>query len=275
MDELQLSDDNKSSFEDFKNENGITFWWATHLMVMLGYKDTKSFQKVLDRATKAFVSLNIPHYENIIAEQRNINDEKIQDFKLSRFACYIAVMNGDPKKVEVAEAQAYFAQQTRKFELFLEGQNEIERLLIREELIEGNKSLASVGKQAGGIGFDYAKFQNAGYLGMYNMASWQLEKRRGVKKGKLMEYMGREELAANLFRITQTEARIKNKGVTGQGNLEQTHYQVGKEVRDIVVKNGGEKPENLIQEKQLSDVKKEIKQGHKKMLNEDKKKSKK
>ncbi|TAH26127.1 MAG: damage-inducible protein [Cytophagales bacterium] len=274
MDELQMSDNKNASFEDFKNENGITFWWATDLMTMLGYKDMKSFQKVLDRATKAFVSLNIPHYENIIAEHRVIKNEQIQDFKLSRFACYITVMNGDPKKIEVAEAQSYFAQQTRKFELFLEGQNEIERLLIREELTEGNKSLASVGRQAGGAGFDYAKFQNAGYLGMYNMPSWQLEKKRGVKKGKLMEYMGRTELAANLFRVTQTEERIKNTGITGQANLEKTHYQVGREVREIVQKNVGKSPENLIQEKQLSDVKKEIKQGHKKMLNEDKKKRK-
>lgn len=275
MDELQISENNRPSFEDFKNENGITFWWASDLMVMLGYKDMKSFQKVLDRATKAFVSLNIPHYENIIAEHRTIALEQIQDFKLSRFAYYIAVMNGDPKKIEVAEAQAYFAQQTRKFEIFLEGQNEIERLLIREELTEGNKSLASVGRQAGGVGFDYAKFQNAGYVGMYNMKSWQLEKKRGVKKGKLMEYMGRTELAANLFRVTQTEERIKNTTLTGQANLEQAHYQVGREVREIVLKNVGKAPENLIQEKQLSDVKKEIKQGHKKMIDEDMKNKKK
>ncbi|MEP7168887.1 MAG: BRO family protein [Bacteroidota bacterium] len=272
MEELQASGKSNPSFEDFKNENGFTFWWATDLMAMLGYKDMKSFQKVLDRATKAFVSLNIPHYENIIAEQRTIDSDQFQDFKLSRFACYISVMNGDPKKVEVAQAQAYFAQQTRKFELFLEGHNDFERILIREELTEGNKSLASIGKQAGGVGFDYAKFQNAGYVGMYNMPSWQLEKKRGVKKGTLMEYMGRTELAANLFRVTQTEERIKNKGVTGQSNLEQTHYQVGREVREIVQKNVGKTPENLLQEKQLSEVKKEIKQGHKKMLIEDKKK---
>lgn len=260
------------TFEDFKNQNGITFWWATDIMIMLGYKEMKSFQKVLDRATKAFVSLNIPHYENIIATQRTIKNDTFQDFKLSRFACYIAVMNGDAKKIEVASAQVYFAQQTRKFELFIESQNDLDRLLIRDELTEGNKSLASIGKQAGGLNFDYAKFQNAGYLGMYNMPSWKLEKKRGVKKGSLMDYMGRTELAANLFRVTQTEERIKNKNITGQANLEATHFQVGREVRNIVEENVGKTPENLIQEKQLSDVKKEIKKGHKKMLNEDNKK---
>lgn len=265
------------SFEDFKNENGLTYWWASDLMMMLGYKDMKSFQKVLDRATKAFVSLNIKHYENIFPISRTIDDKEAQDFKLSRFACYITVMNGDPKKKEVAQAQAYFANQTRKFEISIEGQNEFERLQIREELSEGNKSLASTVKEAGGgkTGMDFAKFQNKGYLGMYNMESWKLENKRGVKKGRLMDYMGRTELAANLFRITQTEERIKNKEIKGQANLENTHYNVGKDVRNMVLTNAGKSPENLPQEKLLSEVKKEIKQGHRKMIKEDNTKRKK
>lgn len=268
MNDIQNTNMGSMSFEDFKIDNGLTYWWASDLMLMLGYKDMKSFQKVLDRATKAFVSLNIPHYENIIAEQREVESHVFQDFKLTRFACYITVMNGDPKKVEVAQAQVYFAQQTRRFELYIQNSTEIERILIRDELTEGNKSLASVVKQAGLI--DFAKFHNAGYIGMYNMPSWQLEKKRGIKKGKLMDYMGRTELAANLFRITQTEERIKNKRISGQSNLEQTHHQVGKEVREIIQKNVGKNPEHLEQEKQLSDVKKELKEGHKKMLKEDK-----
>ncbi len=272
MEEINQNETNLS-FEDFKNENGMCFWWASDLMKMLGYSNMKSFQKVLDRATKAFVSLGIPHYDNIISFTRKIESDNMQDFKLTRFACYLTVMNGDPKKVEVAQAQAYFAQQTRKFELYIEGNNELDRLLIREELTEGNKSLASTAKYAGVQ--DYAKFQNAGYIGMYNMASWKLEKKRNVKKGKLMEYMGRTELAANLFRVTQTEERIKNHNIQGQSNLEQTHYNVGKEVREIIIKNSGKTPESLPQEKQLSDVKKELKSSHKKMISEDKKPKKK
>lgn len=273
MSKITENTNENPTFEDFKNENGLTYWWASDLMKMLGYPNMKSFQKVLDRATKAFVSLNIPHYDNILANQREIDGQTVQDFKLTRFACYMTVMNGDPKKVEVAEAQSYFAQQTRKFELFIQDHTEIDRLLIREELTEGNKSLSSVAKNAGVV--NYANFQNAGYLGMYNMKSWQLEKRRGVKKGKLMDNMGRTELAANLFRLTQTEERIKNKKVRGQANLEQTHFQVGKEVRNIIKQNVGKLPENLPQEKQLPDVKKELKKGYRNMKSEDSKKKKK
>ena len=268
MGEINNTWENELTFEDFKQENGITYWWASDLMKMLGYNNMKAFQKVLDRATKAFVSLNIPHYENIISKHREVDGVENQDFKLTRFACYISVMNGDPKKEEVAKAQMYFAEQTRKFELYIENSQEIERILIREELTEGTKSLNSAAKQAGVV--DYARFTNAGYLGMYNMESWKLENKRGIKKGKLMDHMGRTELAANLFRATQTEERIKNKGIKGQANLEQTHYEVGKEVRDIIKKNVGKTPENLTQEKQLPEVKKELKQGYKKMIQEDK-----
>lgn len=274
MSDIEINNENRGiTFEDFKQENGITYWWASDLMKMLGYPNMKSFQKVLDRATKAFVSLNIPHYENIFAEIRNIDGVATQDFKMTRFACYMSVMNGDPKKVEVAKAQVYFAQQTRKFELYLENNQEIDRLLIREELTEGNKSLSSTVKHAGVV--DYAKFVNAGYRGMYNMPSWQLEKKRGVKKGKLMDYMSRTEMAANLFRITQTEERIKSKSIKGQANLEQTHYQVGSEVREIVRKNTNLNPENLPQNKELPCVKKELKQGYKNMKKQDTKKKKK
>ncbi len=261
-------DSSLPTFEDFKNENGFAYWWASDLMLMLGYPNMKSFGKVLDRATKAFVSLNIPHYENIVAIMRTIDGAELQDFKLTRFACYLAVMNGDPKKEEVAKAQAYFAHQTRKFELYIQGATEIDRILIREELTEGNKSLAMAASRAGVV--DYAKFQNAGYLGMYNMPSWKLEQKRGVAKGKLMDYMGRTELAANLFRITQTEERIRNRNIKGQEALEATHRIVGAEVRKIVTENVGKAPESLPQERELPEVKKQLKQGYKKMKKGDK-----
>lgn len=273
MIEIPKNNDICLSFEDFRHENGITYWWASDLMGMLGYKDMKSFQKVLDRATKAFVSLTIPYYANIIPEMREFEGDLIQDFKLTRFACYIAVMNGDPKRQEVAIAQAYFAQQTRKFELYIQDHNELDRLLIRDELTEGNKSLASTAKQAGVT--NYAFFQDAGCRGLYNMHTKELKQRRKIDdKSVLADFMGRTELAANLFKVTQTEEKIKNKKVTGQLNLEKTHFEVGREVRGIVLKNVGKYPENLEPEKQLPEIRKELKQGYKKMIQEEKKKKK-
>ena len=186
------------SFEDFRNDNGITYWWASDLMQMLGYKDMKAFQRVVDRATKAFVSLNIPYYENIIPEMHDIAGQLTQDFKLTRFACYITVMNGDPKREEVAQAQAYFAQQTRKFELYIQDHNEIDRLLIREELTEGTKSLMSTAKQAGVMNYPY--FQDAGYRGLYNMPSWQLKKKRNLdEKSNGLSYLTDKMNGQDLF----------------------------------------------------------------------------
>lgn len=256
------------SFEDFKNQNGITYWWASEFMLMLGYNDINTFKKVIDRATKAFISLNIEHYDNIIRVEREIDGKKSIDYKLTRFACYLIAMNGDPKKPEVAYVQAYFATQTRQFEQYIENQSDIERVLIRDEIKEGNKSLSSVAKNAGVT--DYAKFTNAGYRGMYNMYNFQLAKKRGVEKEKLFESMGRTELAANLFRITQTEERIKSKQIEGQQLLEQTHFDVGREVRTIIQRNTGKTPEQLPQEKQIPEVKKALKTGFRAMKKIDK-----
>ena len=258
------------SFEDFKNQNGITYWWASEFMLMLGYADMKAFKKVIDRATKAFISLNIDHYENIIRVDREIDGTTVPDYKLTRFACYLIAMNGDPKKPEVALVQAYFATQTRQFELYVEKNTDIERVLMREEIKEGNKSLSSAAKEAGVS--DYARFTNAGYLGMYNMLNVQLAHRRGVDKTKLFETMGRTELAANLFRITQTEERIKSQHVQGQEYLEQTHFSVGREVRAIVERNTGRSPENLPQEKMIPEVKKTLKSEFREMKKIDKNK---
>lgn len=259
---------NDLSFEDFKNQNGITFWWASELMLMLGYDDMKVFHKVIDKTTKAFISLGISHYENIIYVERELEDKRFPDFKLTRFACYMVAMNSDPRKVEVAKVQAYFAEQTRKFEVYLQGSDDMDRILFREEIKEGNKALATAAKRAGVE--DFARFNNAGYLGMYNMMNFELAKKRKCEKDKLLESMGRTELAANLFRITQTEERIKSRNVQGQMALERTHYDVGKEVRKIVIDNTGKSPEQLKQEKEISDLRKELKTGFKEMKKIDK-----
>ena len=263
MSEIEIIDNNFPSFEDFKNENGITYWWASDIMKMLSYPDMKSFQKVIDRATKALISLNIPIYENIIHQTREVDGNKTHDFKLTRFACYLVVMNGNPNIPEVASAQVYFAQQTRKFELFIQGQEDIERVAIREEITEGNKSLSSVAKNAGVEEITKPASNNI-----------SLANKRNIDYKKLLDSMGRMELAANLFRITQTEERIKNQNVEGQNDLERTHQVVGESVRKIVIENTGTTPENLPQSKFIPELKQELKKGHKNMLKEDRKKKK-
>jgi DNA-damage-inducible protein D len=269
MSELALADANHQplTFEDFKKENGMVYWWASDLMRMLGYKELKSFQNAIDRATKACITLNIPHYDNFLATTRVVDGEHQRDFKLTRFACYLTVMNADPKKPEVAAAQVYFAEQTRKFEILIQSSEEFERLLIRGEIKEGNKTLASVAKSAGVT--DYARFNNAGYLGLYNMLNVDLARQRKIEPKELMDHMSRTELAANLFRITQTEERIKNFGVKGQRNLEQTHHEVGREVRGIIQKNTGRSPEQLPPQKKISEFQKQLKKGQRKMALED------
>ena len=261
MDELQQISEQGLSFEDFKHQNGIVYWLASEFLTMLGYDDMRSFRKVIDKTTRALISLGIDHYENI----KPIDG----DFKLTRFACYLAAMNADPKKPQVANAQAYFATQTRKFEMYLQNGNDIDRLLYRDELRESDKMLSAAAFNAGVE--DYARFKNAGYRGMYNMLNVQLAERRGIEKSKLFESMGRTELAANLFRITQTEERIKSQHIHGQSRLEQTHYDVGREVREMVLRNTGNTPENLPQERVLPEVKKEVKRGCKQMQKIDKK----
>lgn len=266
MSQLQAFPDNTTpQFEGLRQEDGITFWWARDLMALMGYRDMSSFQTVLDRAMKAFVSLSIPYFKNIIPEEREIDGEPVQDFKLTRFACYLVVMNGNPKKAEVAAYQAYFAEQTRKFELYVQNNHELDRILIREELKEGTVALNAAAKAAGVQ--NYARFQDAGYRGLYNMPSRQLKQERGVEN--LLDYMGRTELAANLFRVTQTEERITKENVKGQERLETTHFTVARDVRAMVIRNTGKRPEILPQEKQIPDLKKELKKGYKKMLQED------
>jgi len=247
--------ENTPDFEDFRNENGLTYWWASDLMAMLGYSEISAFKKAIDRAMKACISLNIDCFDNFTRVDR----EGIEDYKLSRFGCYLTAMNADSKKPEVAKAQIYFIEQTRKFEILVQKSDEFERLTIRDEIKEGNKSLMSVASRAGVT--DFGRFANAGYMGLYNMQNWQSK--------DLQDRMGRTELAANLFRITQTEERIKNHNIRGQVNLESTHQAVGKSVREIILKNTGKSPEELPMERKIQEVQKELKGGYKKMVQAD------
>ncbi len=245
------------SFEDYAHQNGETWWWASDLMKMLGYESWETFEKVINNAIKACMNIpNVKHYDHFKAQARDEEIYSGQDFKLTRFGLFLTSMNGDSNLPQVANAQYYFIKKAEEFDIHLQEQ-EVERLGIRAELSDGMNSLSSSFKKQGG--FDYAKFYSAGFQGMYNQHTSQLASKRKVDPKKLYEFMGKTELAGNLFRVTLTEEKIKKNTISGQQNLEQVHYQTGKKVREMIVDATGAPPEKLPQARQLPEVKKDLK----------------
>jgi len=266
---MDLFTDNFSEnhFENYSKENGFTYWYASELMQFLGYANMKSFMNAINKAVSTCTTLEIPVFDNFIQIEQNGEI----DYKLSRFACYLVVMNADTKKIAVAQAQAYFANLAGAVQHYVSEVENIDRLAIREELSEREKSLAGVAKRAGVN--QYALFQNAGYRGLYNMNLAKLkEKRQLPDRRSPLDFMGKEELAANLFRITQTELKIKNENITGQNKLEVTAENVGKMVRETMQKISGINPENLPTKEDIKDIKRELKKKSKKIKEIDKKK---
>lgn len=206
---------------------------------------------------------------NFVADKRVRDGKSITDYKLSRFACYLIAMNGDIKKPRVAKAQAYFAAMAIAFQHYIEQAEGIERVHVRSELSDREKSLSGVARKAGVE--TYAFFQNAGYRGLYNMNLSQLKalKRIPAERSPL-DFMGREELAANLFRITQTELKIKNENITGQARAEYAAETVGREVRKTMIKVSGTAPEQLPIVQDLKEVKAQLKKAQRDMRRLDK-----
>jgi DNA-damage-inducible protein D len=244
-------DDSRESFEDLSQPNGATHWREADVMRSLGYESREGFRRALTRAKQACLSLGLACEEHFLLGPDG-------EHLLTRFGCYLVAMNGDPRKPEVAAAQVYFAALAETFQSHLEHADGIDRILIRDEVTDGQKSLASTAK-AHGIQ-NYAFFQNKGYLGMYNMSLDRLMQYKGVLTGeKFIDRMSKTELAAHLFRITQTEQKVKNQGVRGQVALEKTAYEVGRTVRNTMIDLSGTEPENLPIGPHIKDVKKRIK----------------
>lgn len=248
------ADDNRPNFEDLGQTNGGTFWYARDFMKMLGYDNFPAFQKAINKAIGVCMAINAAVVENFVQVQRVIDGETVDDIKLSRFACYLVAVNGDVRKPEVAEAQAYFVTLAEAFRrYFVESVEALDRVHLREELSTNEKALSLTAADAGVYNFQY--FQNAGYRGMYNMNLSDLKQLKGVLPGRsVLDFMGSEELAANLFRITQTKAKIENENITGQQSLEDAAYTVGQTVRRTMRELSGQRPEDLPTAEDIRDV---------------------
>lgn len=265
-----FDDEEKNSFEDIKHfdEDGQEYWLARELQEILEYTEWRNFSKVIDKAKESCVrsgNIEISHFVDVNKMVGSgVADLPVKDIKLSRYACYLIAQNGDPRKEVIALAQTYFAVQTRKQELqenFDSLTEDQKRLAIRSDLKEHNKSLVEAAKQAGvETQMDYATFQNKGYQGLYGgLGAQDIHKRKGLKKSqKILDYMGSEELAANLFRATQTDAKLRRENIQGKDAANAVHYSVGAKVRQTIEELGGTMPEDLpVPDKSIRQLEKE------------------
>ncbi len=249
---------NEQTFENIKhiNEYGQEYWLARELQTILEYSDWRNFLKVVDKAKTACENSDILIENHFVDVNKMVDigsgaERKISDIQLSRYACYLIVQNGDPRKEVIAVGQTYFAVKTRQQELsenYEELTEDQKRLAIRNEMKRHNTALADAAHDAGVIEpLDYAIFQNYGYRGLYGgMDMRAIHKHKGLKKSqKILDHMGSTELAANLFRATQTEEKLRREQIMGKTEANKTHYEVGKKVRQTIEELGGTMPEDL------------------------------
>lgn len=248
----------KDAFESIKtvDEQGMEWWSSRELAKTLTYNDYRNFLEVMRKAwTACHKSGQNPNDHFVrVTEMIKIGkgaEREVETWLMSRYVCYLAVQNANPSKTIVAQAQTYFAIQTRRAEKQLDtpfSEEDEKRLILRREMRKHNSQLASAAKNAGVItNKDYGIFQNAGYKGLYGgLDRKDIHERKGLTKNQeILDHMGSTELAANLFRATQTEDKLKREGIKGKDNANRTHYEVGKKVRETIKELGGTMPENL------------------------------
>lgn len=250
-----------SLFEQIKqiDENGNEFWYARQLAKVLEYADFRNFTGVIKKAKDACANSGQEVSDHLVDANEVVSvgsgaTHSYPSFKLSRYFCYLIVQNADPSKEVVALGQTYFAVQTRLQEIQgLEAYQKLstedeKRLFLRTEMAKHNTQLAAAAKDAGVIApLDYAIFQNHGYKGLYGgLDAKGIHQKKGLKKSQqILDHMGSTELAANLFRATQTEEKLKREQIKGKQKANQTHFEVGKKVRKTIQELGGTMPENL------------------------------
>lgn len=264
------------TFESIKHidENGFEYWYARELQKVLEYNKWENFEKVIAKAKTACKNTGISVIEHFPDVRKTIKmpkgaEKEINDYHLTRYACYLIAQNGDPRKEVIALAQTYFAVQTRKQEITEKEYSMLtedeKRFYQRDLTRKGNYSLNQAAKNAGVKNFD--KFHNAGYKGLYNgETANDIAKRKGLRyREDILDNMGTDELIANLFRISQTEQKLRKDNIQGEKEANDTHYEVGKKVRKAIADIGGTMPEDLpTPEKSLKQLEKE----NKKMLKE-------
>lgn len=266
--QLELFATENPQFEKLSHQNGMLYWEASLLLRGLGYDTFKINATPILKAAQVCTNAGINHMEHFVPFDNQKDGKTFRDIKLSRFACYLVVMNADIKKANVSKAQAYFAAFTESIQRYFIEQSDIERIDLRGQISEHEKALTSAAKRAGVT--NYAFFQNKGYLGLYNMPLSKIRQIKGIpEKRTPFDFMGREELGANIFRITQTEAKIEREHITGQTNLENTAYNVGKMVRDVLKSNGSTLPENLPPVQDIKQIKSDLKKTNKAFKKQD------
>ena len=270
MNELERYEQyDNQTFENIKHidENGEEYWYARELMKVLEYAKWENFKKVIEKAKYAcensgmLVKDCFPDVRKSIISGKG-KEEFIEDYKLTRYACYLIAQNGDSRKNVIALAQTYFAIHTRRQEISEKEYRMLtedeKRFYQRDLTRKGNYSLKQAAKKAGVKNFD--KFHNSGYKGLYNgETADDIAKRKGLRyREDILDNMGSVELAANLFRITQTEARLKKDKVKTENKANLTHYIIGRNIREVIAKNGGTMPEDLpTPDKSLKELEKE------------------
>lgn len=261
-----IFDEDGEVFESLAKENGKRTWSARRLMTVLGYENWPSFKKVVDKAMAACVLLGVPVFDHFSKSVLITPEGKeTEDVALSRWACCMTALNGDSSKRNVAVAQAYFVSIAETFAGHaIEHAESMDRLAIREEITEREVTLSRTAARAGVE--DYGRFNIAGYVGMYEMDYQSLRKLRNVSdkpKRSPLDFMGKDELAGNLFRMAMTEGRIKKEGTCGQKPLERVASQVGKRIRNTMYEETGRYPEELPTAQDIRQIRKGLKRAGK------------